>query len=168
MKSLRVSGLAGGLALPCPRPGGQSQAQQAADAGDAGGLRRRDAGVQPDCPFPCRRPRPTSSWAARLPGPAGGEAAPLLRDAGAGFSTLRPLSGGGRQANRQGDAATAEMRSAEAAPEPPGECQLRVDKALDPTCGRPWPAARRATCRSSSPRRGRKSWRDAADLCQSP
>ena len=54
MKSLRISGLAGGLALVLSALAGIAQAQQAApsDAGAMPAASADAAGVGPDCPLP--------------------------------------------------------------------------------------------------------------------
>ena len=87
MKSLRVSGLAGGLALALSALAGSAQAQQAADAGAMPAASASDAsGVGPDCPLLMQEAEANlelGRQAARAK--RWRDAAPLLRDAGAGF-----------------------------------------------------------------------------------
>lgn len=93
MKSVRVSGRAGGLALALSALAGSAQAQQAADAGAMPAASASDAsGVGPDCP-PMQEVEAVlelGRQAARAS--AGADAASLLRDAGAGFHRCRQLA----------------------------------------------------------------------------
>ena len=174
MKSLRISGLAGGLALVLSALAGVAQAQQAApsDAGAMPAASADAAGVGPDCPLLMQEAEANlelGRQAARAK--RWREAAPLLRDAGAGFLNVAAgCPAVAARANRQGDAATAEMRSAETALSHQGECQPRVDKALDLDL-----RATMARGEKGDPAQieqllgeAEKSWRDAVDVCQSP
>ena len=174
MKSLRISGLAGGLALVLSALAGIAQAQQAApsDAGAMPAASADAAGVGPDCPLLMQEAEANlelGRQAARAK--RWREAAPLLRDAGAGFLNVAAgCPAVAARANRQGDAATAEMRTAETALSHQGECQPRVDKALDLDL-----RATMARGEKSDPAQieqllgeAEKSWRDAVDVCQSP
>ena len=175
MKSLRVSGLAGGLALVLSALAGIAQAQQAAppDSGAMPAASGGDAsGVGPDCPLLMQEAEANlelGRQAARAK--RWREAAPLLRDAGAGFlNVAASCPAVAARANRQGDAATAEMRTAETALSHQGECQPRVDKALDLDL-----RATMARGEKGDPAQieqllgeAEKSWRDAVDVCQSP
>lgn len=174
MKSLRISGLAGGLALVLSALAGIAQAQQAApsDAGAMPAASADAAGVGPDCPLLMQEAEANlelGRQAARAK--RWREAAPLLRDAGAGFLNVAAgCPAVAARANRQGDAATAEMRTAETALSHQGECQPRVDKALDLDL-----RATMARGEKGDPAQieqllgeAEKSWRDAVDVCQSP
>ena len=176
MKSLRVSGLAGGLAFVLSALAGIAQAQQAAppDAGAMPAASAADAaaGVGPDCPLLMQEAEANlelGRQAARAK--RWREAAPLLRDAGAGFLNVAAgCPAVAARANRQGDAATAEMRTAETALSHQGECQPRVDKALDLDL-----RATMARGEKGDPAQieqllgeAEKSWHDAVDACQSP
>ncbi len=101
---------------------------------------------------------------ARTPPSACGRRAPAFSNVAAACPAVAA------RANRQGDAATAEMRTAEAALSHQGDASRALDKALDLDL-----RATMARGEKGDPAQieqllgeAEKSWRDAVDVCQSP
>lgn len=170
MNEMRFSALARGRALALSALAGATHAADpgampAASAGDA-------AGPGPDCPLRMqeaeanlelgRQAAQAKRWR---------DAAQRLREAGNGFlDVAAACPAEAARANRQGEAATAELRSAEAVLSHQGDCQPRLDKALDLDL-----RATMARGEKGDPAQieqllgeAEKVWREAVDVCQPP
>lgn len=131
-----------------------------------------DSGPAPDCPLMMQEAE-MGFERARQAGAAKRwkEAVPLLREAGSAFlNVAASCPSVAAQANRQGDRAMLELKTAEAASAHQSDCQPRLDKALDLDL-----RATVARGEKGDPAQiegllaeAESTWREAVELCQPP
>ena len=138
----------------------------------ASGAMPDDSGPAPDCPLMMQEAE-MGFERARQAGAAKRwkEAVPLLREAGSAFlNVAASCPSVAAQANKQGDRAMLELKTAEAASAHQSDCQPRLDKALDLDL-----RATVARGEKGDPAQiegllaeAESTWREAVELCQSP